>query len=122
MSSGGAAHPEDSFAEELGDDNCQSAIPPAMAGGRLPINSRGDVRREGIGGWGFLFEQGLPRFRGRFSVNTGEAAGEIEWIFEAASVSDFLDREAGASEQGHGELELEEAKCLHGRVPQGGLK
>ena len=69
-----------------------------------------------------MFKQGLPRFRGRFSVNPGEAAGEIEGIFKAASVGDFLDREAGSSKQGHGELELEEAKCLHGGVPQGGLK
>jgi hypothetical protein len=43
--------------------------------------------------------------------------GEIERIFEAATIGDFLDREAGSSEQSHGKLELEEAKCLHGRVP-----
>ncbi len=64
-----------------------------------------------------MFEKGLPRFRGRFSVNTGEAAGEIKRIFEAAAIGDFLDREAGSSEQSHGKLELEEAKCLHRRVP-----
>ena len=68
-------------------------------------------------GRGLLFEKGLPRFRGRFSVNTVEAVGEIERIFEAATVRDFLDRQAGSSEQSHGKLELEEAKCLHGRVP-----
>ena len=64
-----------------------------------------------------MFEEGLPRFRGGFAVNAGEAAGEIKRIFETAAVGDFFDREVGSPEQGHGELELEEAKCLHRRVP-----
>ncbi len=54
-----------------------------------------------------MFEEGLPRFRGGFAVNAGEAAGEIKRIFEAAAVGYFFDREAGSPEQGDGELEFE---------------
>ena len=53
-----------------------------------------------------MFEEGLPRLRGGFAVNAGEAAGEIKRIFEAAAVGDFFNREAGSAEQGNGELEF----------------
>ena len=86
--------------------------------GGLPVYPRRDIRWQRVRRRDLLIEQRLPRFRGGFSIHPCEASRKIKRILKPAAVGNFYDSQTSSPQQGHGELEFEEAKWLHGRMAE----